>query len=182
MNTTTIPDPIVNETRVSRLGGEEVHIKDARNGDAYNLTTGEASVARMIGGVRYDTTNASLIVGTGEYFGYGCYMLSRLYRTNDGKFFLLQMLWACDVGFVDIKAIDVIEHDCVLVIAKNVVAQDDIAKFLREWYCSGLLPLDDAFVQDWAETMLSADECQEVLAALGGRYAPHSDTQATADA
>ena len=180
MNTTKLLAPIVCETRVRVLDGEDLCIKNHRHGDTYNLTTGEVHVARMIGGVRYDTTNASLVVGFGEYFGYCCYTLSRLYRTNDGKFFLLQMQWAADVGLIGMKAIDEV-HD-VLTVAKNILLESQTAEFLREWYCSGLLPLDDEFVRDWAESVLPADECEAVLAALAGRYSPrHSADAADAE-
>jgi hypothetical protein len=168
MSTTNMPAPIVCETRVSELEGGDLCISNPRHDDSYNLTTGEVHVARMIGGVRYDTTNASLVVGFGEYFGLSCYMLSRLYRTNDGKFFQLQMRWAGDVGSIDIQAISEV-HD-VLTIAKNHVLESRTAEFLRGWYCSGLLPLDDEFVRNWAESVLPVAECEAVLAALAGRY------------
>ncbi len=180
MNTTNIPAPIINETRVSKLDGGEICISDPKHGDSYNLTSGEAHVARMIGGIRYDTANASLVYGAGEYFGYGCYLVSRLYRTNDGKFFVLQMITGGE-EFVDTQAIRVIEEDSVLETAKSLLAESEVLKFLREWYCSGLLPLNDAFVQEWAESTLSADECQAVLAALGNRYS-HTDDTASTDA
>lgn len=172
MNTTNIPASIVCETRVSKLEGGEICIADPRHGDYYNLSTGEVRVARMIGGVRYDTADASLVYGAGEYFG-GCYALSRLYRANDGKFFVLQMIQVGD-EFADIKAITVLEEACVLETARHFIIGREVLKFLCEWYCSGLLPLDDAFVQEWAEATLSADECQTVLAALGNRYSRHS--------
>jgi hypothetical protein len=177
MNTTTIPAPIVCETRVSKLEGGEICTNDPRHGDSYNLSTGEARVARMIGGIRYDTAEASLVYGAGEYFGNGCYALSRLYRANDGKFFVLQMIQVGD-EFADIKAITVLEEARVLETAKYLLAEREVLKFLREWYCSGLLPLDDAFVQEWAEATLSADECQAVLAALGNRYSQRPSADA----
>lgn len=168
MNTTNIPAPIVCETRVSKLEGGEICVTDPKHGDSYNLSTGEAHVARMIGGVRYDTAEASLVYGAGEYFG-GCYALSRLYRANDGKFFVLQVIQVGD-EFADIKAISVLDEARVLETAKHLITGREVLKFLCDWYCSGLLPLDDAFVQEWAEATLSADECQTVLVALGNRY------------
>src|SRR5882724_2760464 len=135
MNQATIPEPTVCETRVLVQGGEDVCIESARHGDTYNLTTGEVRAVRMIGGVRYDTTNASLVVGCGEYFGFCSYMLSRLYRTNDGKFFQLQMRWEGDVGVVEMQAITE-AHD-ILTAAKKHVLETQTAEFLRGWYCSG---------------------------------------------
>jgi hypothetical protein len=177
-NGTNLPAPIVCETRVSRLKGGEICVREPRHGDFYNLTTGEARVTRMIGGIRYDTADASLVYGTGEYFGVGCYILSRLYRTPDGKFFLLQMISGGE-EIADIKAISVVEEDHVLETAKHLLAESELFKFLREWYCSGLLPLNDAFVQEWAESILSADECQGLLVALGNRHSPRTDDAAS---
>jgi hypothetical protein len=171
-----MPAPIVCETRVSELEGGDLFIKNPRHGDTYNLTTGEVHVARMIGGVRYDTATATLIVGVGEYFGLSCYLLSRLYRTNDGKFFQLQMQWAGDVGIIDMQVISDV-HD-VLTVAKSHLPESRTAEFLREWYCTGLLPLDDEFVRNWAESVLPVEECEAVLAALAGRYSPRKKADA----
>ena len=169
MNTTNMPAPIVCETRVHELEGGEICIGDPQYGDSYNLSTGEAHVARMIGGIRYDTAESSLVYGAGEYFGYCCYALSRLYRANHGKFFVLQIIQIGD-EFANIKAITVLEEARVLETAKRLIAGHEVVKFVCEWYCSGLLPLDDAFVQEWAEATLSADQCQTVQMALANRY------------
>lgn len=174
MNTTNTPAPIVCETRVNKLDGGDLLIKNPRYGDTYNVSTGEAHVARMIGGVRYDTASASLVVGLGEYFGLCCYMLSRLYRTNDGKFFQLQIRWAGDDGLVDMQVVSE-AHD-ILTAAKNHLSEDRTAEFLRGWYCSGLLPLDDEFVRNWTESVLPVEACEAVLAGLAARYA-HQETQ-----
>jgi hypothetical protein len=180
MNTIAIPAPIIRECRVSLIDGTEINIKKPPQGDSYNLSTGEVSVARVIGGIRYDTVRASLVVGAGEFYGYCSYKLCRLYRTADGKFFTAQMQWSSDEGFIDLMPILVLEETNVLTVAKNLLAKDDITQFLRDWYCSGLLPLDDGFVQNWAETILSADECEAVLAALGGRYSTQAGSIASA--
>ena len=68
-------------------------------------------------------------------------------------------------------------HD-VLTVAKNLLVDSHIAQFLREWYCSGLLPLDDEFVRNWAESVLPVNECEAVLAALAGRYSPRPSADA----
>ena len=39
-------NPIVYETRVQRIDGEEIHITGSRSGDTCNLSTGEIGVAQ----------------------------------------------------------------------------------------------------------------------------------------
>lgn len=176
MNTTTIPEPIVCETRVQYQSGDDMCIDDPRHGDACNLGTGEVHVARMIGGVVYDTANAALIAGVGEYFGASCYALSRLYRSHDGKFFVLRMATARNLASFKLGAIT--EPDEVLSTARDHVGETRAADFLRTWYCSGLLPLDDEFAREWAESVLPVAECEAVLAALARRYASRPDASA----
>lgn len=179
MNTTTIPEPIVRETRVQYLDGEDMCIDDPRHRDTCNLGTGEVHVARMIGGVVYDTAKADLVVGVGEYFGATCYALSRLYRSPDGKFFVLRMATASNLASFKLEAIT--EPDEVLSTARDHVGASRAADFLRIWYCSGLLPLDDEFARDWAESVLPVAECESVLAALSSRYAPRPDTDSATE-
>lgn len=179
MNQTTIPEPIVCETRVQHLDGSDVHIDDPRHGDTCNLSTGEVHVARMIGGVVYDTAKVVLIVGVGEYFGSSCYGLSRLYRSYDGKFFQLRMAWIDDVGTFDMEAIT--WPSSILEAVKLHVGQSNAAQFLRTWYCSGLLPIDDEFARDWAESVLPVAECESVLAAMAGRNAPRPEPDCVTD-
>jgi len=179
---TNIPAAIVYETRVQKINGEEIHVAGSRPGDTCNLSTGEVHVARMIDGIRYDTANASLIVGVGEYFGNSSYALCRLYRTTDRRFLYLLVLWMCDDVSVDIKAITSNDEPGVLTIAEKILPDKDVVAFLREWYCPGLLPIDDDFVKRWVERTLSADECQEALFALGNRHGTQADSSATTDA
>ncbi|MEO8801806.1 MAG: hypothetical protein ABI375_00445 [Rudaea sp.] len=177
---TAAPTPIIREDRVHYVNDGELILTDQRRGDRFNLSTGEVVAARMINGNRYDTSRATIILGSGEFHSYGCYSLRRLYRTHQGKFFLLQMGWATDVGFIGIQSISVVEQEQVLTLAKTLLHGRDVSAFLLEWYCSGLLPRDDAFAQALAESVLSADECEMVLAAFGARYAPQPEALADA--
>ncbi|MHB8474604.1 MAG: hypothetical protein ACYDC8_17530 [Gammaproteobacteria bacterium] len=118
--------------------------------------------------MRYDTANASVIVGAGEYVGFGEYALARLYRTADGKYFRLDLHKIIDRLRIELLAVD--DWNDVLTFAKNLVPESRIVEFLREWYCSGLLPIDDQFVREWVESVLPADQCEEVLIHLGNRH------------
>lgn len=168
---TIIPEPIQAETRLQRLDGSDVIVDVPDFGDSYNLGTGEVTVARMIGGIRYDTTTASLVAGIGEYFGFRRYALSRVYRTADGRFFQLKMVWSEDPDFTGSAGIEPLEDSAVLATLQVHVADNRLAELVRGWYCPGLLPRDDGFIQRWAESALSADDCQAVMAVLGSRYA-----------
>lgn len=174
MNENKYPDPIVYETRVNRIDGEEIRPAFDKAGDAWNLSTGEVAVARVAGGTRYDTAYAELIMGVGEYFGSGAYAAFRMYRTDSGKFFRLHLVWKDDMAAAEIKPLPDGETS-VLSLAKTLLGNQDVAEFLMNWYCQGLLPLDDAFVQEWAEESLSADECQNVLVAMASRHVLHTE-------
>jgi hypothetical protein len=164
-----IPKPIVHESRIRRGDGSDFTILRARMGDSFNLSTGEVRVARIIGGIRYDTTQADLVFGYGDFHGYCCYRLYRLYRTSAGRFFWLHMQWAEEEGFVGMDAISILENDRILPAVKIWMSDSDVREFLLNWYCPGWLPLDDTFAQPWAESVLSADDCEKVLAAMSGR-------------
>lgn len=169
MNTNT-PEPIRAETRLQYLDGSDVIVDVPEFGDSYNLGTGEVTVARMIGGIRYDTTTASLVAGIGEYFGFHRYALSRVYRTADGGFFQVKMMWSEDPEFTGSAGIELLEDDAVLATLQIHVADSKLAELVRDWYCPGLLPRDNGFIQRWAESAMSADNCQAVMVALGNRY------------
>lgn len=169
-----IPAAIVSETRVNELDNKEVFIGNPRYGDCVNLSTGEAIVVRMIGGLRYDTASSSLVAGVGEYIGFRTYVLLRLYRTVEGRFFGLKMFSVDDDARIDLQAFE--EHEA-LTIARSLVAGENVVEFLREWYCAGLLPVDDEYVRDWAESVLPAAECEQVLAAMARRFAPPADAE-----
>lgn len=177
MNNTT-PEPYVRETRVQRIDGTDIQPTLDKAGDAWNLSTGEVAVARVVGGIRYDTANAELIIGVGEYFGSGAYAAFRLYRTDSGRFFRLHLVWQADTATAKIKPLPDGESS-VLSLAKIMLGNQDVAAFLKNWYCQGLLPLDDAFVQEWAEESLSANECQNFLVALASRHVLHTEVPET---
>lgn len=176
MNTieSQVPEPIVHETRLRRGDGSDFVIVRPRMGDKFNLSTGEVHVARVIGGVRYDTGQAALVFGYGEFHGYFCYRLFRLYRTGAGRFFWLHMQWAEEEGFVGTDAISVLEDRQILPALRIWMPDDKIYEFLLKWYCPGWLPRDDAFSQAWAESTLSADECEKIQAAMSGRTVNNS--------
>lgn len=153
--TEAFPDPIVNETRVWHEDGTDLIIGDHAKNDYINLTTGEVRVARIVNGVRLDTTQATLILGRGDIDE--TYRLVRLYRTLTGKFFVLNVQWADEFGIIGDNLLHPIEDARVMSVVQRYIGASDTLPFLRDWYGGGWLPPDDRLVRRWAAAALPAD-------------------------
>ena len=149
------PDPIVKETRVRHGGGADFIIGDRTKNDYINLTTGEVRVARIVEGVRLDTTQATPIFGRGTLDD--SYRLVRLYRTVAGKFFALNVEWADEFGIIGGDLLHPIEDGRVMSVAQMYIGTSDTLAFLRDWYGGGWLPRDEFLARRWAAAVLSAD-------------------------
>jgi hypothetical protein len=123
----------------------------------------------VLRGVRYDTARAALIVGHGELMDADGYQLGRIYRTTEASFFNLSMQWAYGIWFVEVPTIEVVDPEDLLTLAKQILRDEDVLQFLSNWYCAGYLPKDDPFVQQWAEDVLSADDCEAIQARISRR-------------
>lgn len=67
MNTIKVPEPIMREEYTRNGDRSHVTLGARARGDHFNLSTGEVTVARVIGGVRYDTvTHRCHILVTGN--------------------------------------------------------------------------------------------------------------------
>ena len=169
MNTIKVPEPIMREEYIRNGDGSHVTLGAPVRGDHFNLSTGEVTVARVIGGVRYDTVRATLIAGKSGFDEIGNYELRRLYRATHGGYFLVRMDWSDDEGFHGTDFIKPTADAHVLTMARMMIAPNDCLEFLRNWYCAGWIPRNDIEAQQWAEQMLSADDCEEVLLGLTNR-------------
>lgn len=169
MNTIKVPEPIMREGYIRNGDGSHVTLSVPARGDHFNLSTGEVTVARVIGGVRYDTVRATLIAGKSGLDEICHYELRRLYRASHGAYFLLRMDWSDEEGFFGTDFIKPTPDVHVLTIARMMIAPADCLDFLRNWYCAGWIPRNDIEAQQWAEQMLSADDCEEVLLGLTNR-------------
>ena len=178
MNTITTPIPIVREHRIKRPNGRDFIVANALFGDSFNLTSGVIKVARLVAGLRYDTAQATLIVGHGKFNGY-CYNLWRLYRCSAGDFFVLRMQWGEDVGFAGPHFITPIGREGVLGTARGLLESEDVPAFLRNWYATGWLPRDDSYVQEWTANLLTADEGERLAAIMGPPVVDVSATRFT---
>ena len=160
--TTTVPSPVVREERIMLGDRSSLIIRQAHKRDSFNLSTGEVSVARIIDGERIDTQHADLVIGNGEFAGGDCYTLTRIYRTPAAKFFVLNMQWTVELGFVICDLQPIRFNNRVLVMIRNLIARKDIMTLLNGWYCGGWLPQDDVFVRDWVATELSCDDYEAI--------------------
>ncbi|MHB8474603.1 MAG: hypothetical protein ACYDC8_17525 [Gammaproteobacteria bacterium] len=159
-----VPNPIINDHRLRNGDGSHVTVSAPYKGDHFDLTTGDITVARVIGGKRYDTAQATLIASEGVVdTDTGGYRLKRLYRANHGGYFTVRMEWENDIGFGQENFISSILEDQVLGVARMIVQHSDCLRFLREWYCAGWIPRNDIQAQEWAEDSLPADDCEAIL-------------------
>lgn len=169
MNTTKVPEPIIREAYRRNSDGSHVSMSVPARGDHFNLSTGEVNVARIIAGVRYDTVRATLVAGKSGIDDVGNYELRRLYRAAHGAYFLLRMDWSDEEGFYGPDFIHPLADADVLMTVRTIIAPTDCLVFLRDWYCAGWIPRNDAEAQLWAEQTLSADDCEEVLRGFGNK-------------
>jgi len=169
MNTTKVPEPIMRERYIRNGDGSHVTLSVPARGDHFNLSTGEVTVARVIGGVRYDTVRATLIAGKGGLDEICHYELWRLYRASHGAYFLLRMEWSDEEGLFGTDFIKPTPDAHVLTIARMMVTPPDFLAFLRDWYCAGWIPRNDIEAQQWAESTLSADDCEEILLEINNK-------------
>lgn len=161
-----LPKPIVRETRL-RFSTTDLIVGFPTMNDYINLSTGEVHVARIINGVRVDTTRAALVVGCGIYHG-GSYTLDRIYRLPHGEFVSFSIEWGEDVGMIGKPILTPLEPSRVLPVAKRHLDRRDFLPFLRNWAGGGWMPADEAFVQRWAANDLSADEYETLFASFSG--------------
>lgn len=164
MSTDTVqaPGPLWFGPFLRRGDGSHLVIERARFGDLIDLTTGECHLARVIAGVRCDTRRATLVVGSSSAAG-GYFFFRQLFRGHDGHWFLVTLTYDVDWGECDDGFIGLLTEDQVLPKLREVLAGEDCWPLLRDWYVRGWVPRDDAFVQEWAEAMLPADEYEFVV-------------------
>lgn len=161
---TRVPEPIINEHYPRNLNGNHMTVGIPFRGDHFNLSTGECCVARVIGGIRYDTVRATLIAGVSSVDeDTGAYRLKRLYRATHGNYFVLDMQWSGETGFDNPDFIQPINDDSVLRVARFITPPRDCMRFFCDWYCAGWIPRNDVEAQKWAEFCLSADDCETVM-------------------
>lgn len=159
------PKPIRFGPGIGSPENEHVIVERERRKDHLDLTTCECAVARMIGGVRYGTGDADLVASHSLIDDDQIFLLRQLYRGHDARWFLLQVQWFFESRRCNDNLIVPIPDDKVLGQLRTLVRDDDCFALLRDWYGNGWIPRNDAFVQKWAEDVLSADDCAYVVVA-----------------
>jgi hypothetical protein len=161
------PKPIRSGPGLGSPEDKHFIVENARRKGYLDLTTCECKVARVIGGIRYGTGDADLVASRSLIEVEQYFSLRQLYRGRDGRWFLLQVQWTFDSERCNDNLIVPIAYYDVLDELRTLVCEDDCFELLRDWYCQGWLPRNDMVVQQWAEAVLSADDCQYVINCFG---------------
>lgn len=166
------PKPIRSGPGLGSPENNHLIVERARRRDRLDLTTCECAVARVIDGVRYGTGDADLVASRSFLEDEQYFLLRQLYRGRDERWFLLQVQWFFASRQCNDNLIVPIPNDKVLGELRTLVCDDDCLTLLRDWYIGGWLPRNDAFVQQWAESILSADDCLNII--YGFEFIPDS--------
>lgn len=156
------PAPLRYGPCLRQRDGSPIVINDHRRGDWINLTTGECHVAHLIHGIRCDTEQADLVVSRSSADG-GYFRTRNLFRGHHGYWFLSLLAYNLDWYACEGGTFALLADEDVLPKLKETLHAEDPWPLLRDWYLHGWIPRDDAFVQEWAEATLSADECEQLL-------------------
>lgn len=162
MKVVPIPSPIRYGDGLRTRRDSHHIIERPQRGDWIDLTTSECVVARVIKGVRYDT-RAALLVASRSTFDEQFFMLRQAFRGHDGRWFLVQVRWSFDDESCNDNLIAPIADEQVLPLIRSMIREEDVFTFFRGWYGGGWVPRNDAFMQQWAEEILSADDCEYVI-------------------
>lgn len=163
----SMPSPIRYGSGLRMRRDAHFIIEPARHGDVLDLTTCDACIARVIHGIRYDTQRAFLVASRSGFDNELFFGLRQIFRGYDHRWFALQVQLTLDSGACNTNLIMPIPDERVLPSLRQVVRDEDCWPFLRDWYCMGWIPRNDAFAQAWAEAVLPADDCQFVINSFG---------------
>lgn len=161
--TIPIPNPIRFGPGLRFNKERHVIVEHKRRRDVLDLTTCECHVARVLDGIRYDTEAAHLVVSASSLDGDFYFNLRQIFRSFDHLWFAVQVQWSFDSGQCNDNLIVPIPDERVLPALRQILRPDDCRALLRDWYAFGWIPRNDAFAQRWAEDILSADDCQDIL-------------------
>lgn len=142
-------------------------VEPARHGDVLDLTSCDCSIARVINGIRYDTRRAFLVAAMSCFSDDMFFGLRQIFRGFDHRWFALQVQLTLDSGACNDNLIMPIPDERVLPSLRQMLREEDCWPLLRYWYCGGWIPRNDAIAQEWAEAVLAADDCQQIINCFG---------------
>jgi hypothetical protein len=177
-HTDSTPDP--DAMRAARAHPESIirgHLIGARDGghwiftkphwdDRFDLTSGECRMARVIGGLRYDTAASVLVARHSGIDVYGLFHFRWLFLANHGAWFTVHIDGQVEQFRETASDLRLVPTQSVLQVARLMIEPGDCLRFLTEWYGGGWIPRDDDEARSWAEEILPADDCERVLGAI----------------
>lgn len=186
MNPHTDSTPNMNETPVVRIHPEPIirgHLIGARDGghwlftkphwnDRFDLTSGECRMARVIRGLRYDTSASVLVARHSGIDVYGLFHFRWLFLANHSAWFTVHIEGQVEQFRETSSDLRIVPTQSVLQVARLMIEPGDCLRFLTEWYGGGWVPRDDDEARAWAEEVLSADDCEMALNAIAHMPAP----------
>lgn len=162
----THPRPIIHGHLIgARDGGHWIFTKPHWD-DQFDLTSGECRMARVIGGLRYDTSASMLVARHSGIDVYGLFHFRWLFLANHGAWFTVHIDGHVEQFRETSSDLRLVPAQSVLQVARLMIEPVDCLRFLMEWYGGGWIPRDDDEARSWAEEVLSADDCERVLDAF----------------
>lgn len=160
------PDPIIYGHLIGARDGGHWTFTKPHWGDWFDLTSGECRMARVISGLRYDTSTSTLVARHSGIDVYGLFHFRWLFLTNHGAWFTVHVEGQVEQFRETASDLRLVPAQSVLQVARLMIQPGDCLRFLTEWYCGGWIPRDDDEARSWAEEVLSADDCEKVLNAI----------------
>lgn len=166
------PEPIIHGHLIgARDGGHWVFTKPHWD-DWFNLTSGECRMARVIRGIRYDTSASVLVARHSGIDVYGLFHFRWLFLANHGAWFTVHIDGQVEQFRETSSDLRLVPAQSVMQVARLMIEPDDCLRFLTAWYGGGWIPRDDDEVRSWAEEALSANDCEIVLQAIAAMLGP----------
>lgn len=160
------PDPIIYGHLIGARDGGHWTFTKPHWGDWFDLTSGECRMARVIAGIRYDTSISTLVARHSGIDVYGLFHFRWLFLASHGAWFAVHVEGQVEQFRETFSDLRLVPAQSVLQVARLMIQPGDCLRFLTEWYCAGWIPHDDDEARSWAEEVLSADDCEKVLDAI----------------
>lgn len=166
------PEPIIRGHLIgARAGGHWIFTKPHWD-DRFDLTSGECRMARVIHGIRYDTSASALVARHSGIDVYGLFHFRWLFLANHGAWFTVHVEGQVEQFRETSSDLRPVPAQSVLQVARLMIEPGECLRFLMAWYCGGWIPRDDDEARSWAEEALCADDCEKVLDAIARMPGP----------
>ena len=160
------PHPIIYGHLIGARDGGHWTFTKPHWGDWFDLTSGECRMARVISGLRYDTSISTLVARHSGIDVYGLFHFRWLFLASHGAWFTVHVEGQVEQFRETSSELRLVPTQSVLQVARLMIQPGDCLRFLTEWYCGGWIPRDDDEARSWAEEVLPANDCEKVLDAI----------------